>query len=170
VAGLAHLAAGQLLRTAVALSIDRARPPAADWAWHASGPALPSGHTTTSAMVAGLFVVAALHRLRGRARAALIPVAVLWAFAVGATRVHLGMHWPTDVLAGWLLAVVWVALVAPLVHPAPVPDRAAPIKPEPAQPDPVGRVSRALGRSPAAPAQLQRHGDHGQDHDDGDGR
>ncbi len=99
------LAAGQLVRVALVTAVDRPRPPAADWAARASGSALPSGHTTSSALVAAIVCLAVL-RLTGRPRlrARWCAVALLWAAAVGVTRVYLGVHWPTDVLAGWLLA------------------------------------------------------------------
>lgn len=117
--GLAALVVGQQLRLALALAVDRARPPIADWAVHATGPALPSGHTTTSALVAAGLVAAVLRRTppgRARTTAATIAVAALaavWAVAVGVTRVYLGVHWPTDVAAGWLLAAVLAGVALP---------------------------------------------------------
>lgn len=105
------LLTGQALRVALATRIGRRRPPAADWAWHAGGPALPSGHTTTSALVAAMLIAATAHSGRRRTRRLWQTVAVLWAVAVGASRVYLGVHWPTDVLAGWLLALTLVLLV-----------------------------------------------------------
>lgn len=99
------LAAGQVIRVALVVGVDRPRPPAADWAYHAGGAAFPSGHTTTSALVA-VIVCLAVRRgtVRPRPRAGWCAVALLWAAGVGGTRIYLGMHWPTDVLAGWLLA------------------------------------------------------------------
>src|SRR5882757_7334969 len=38
---------------------------------------------------------------------------VLAAVAVGCTRVYLGVHWPTDVLGGWLLAACWIGVALP---------------------------------------------------------
>lgn len=112
---VAGLAAGQLLRYALASWVRRPRPPAADWAWHAGGPALPSGHTTTSALVAGLLWVALTNR-PSSARAAARTAAVLWAAAVAITRVYLGVHWPTDIAAGWLLATALILAVQALRH------------------------------------------------------
>lgn len=112
--GLAALLAGQLLRTSFATIIGRSRPPAADWITHPSGFAFPSGHTTTSALVA-VGLAAVLHRRARRpvTRAVAVAVPGLWAFAVGVSRIYLGVHWPSDVLAGWLLAAVLAGIFLP---------------------------------------------------------
>ncbi|WP_377268514.1 phosphatase PAP2 family protein [Peterkaempfera sp. SMS 1(5)a] len=109
------LALGQLLRTALMEALARPRPPVADWAARAGGHAFPSGHTTTSAIAAGLLAWAAVRaadRTAGRIAALLC---LCWAAAVGASRVYLGVHWPTDVLGGWLLAAAWLAAALPLL-------------------------------------------------------
>jgi membrane-associated phospholipid phosphatase len=156
--GIAVLAGAQLARAGLAVLVDRPRPPAADWAYHASGHAFPSGHTTSSATVAGLWVTAALCRLHGPARRVVLVLAPLWACCVGLTRILLGMHWPTDVLGGWLLATAWTVLAAPLACPWP-----------PAASG--GVLPRGLPhRSPARPADLQGHGDERDHHDQGDDR
>lgn len=114
-AGVVILGLGQLVRIALASGIGRRRPPAADWAWTAGGPAMPSGHTTTSAIVAVVLTVGIARRFHGRGRLPMLAVPGLWALGVGATRVYLGMHWVTDVVAGWLLALVWTALLGLLL-------------------------------------------------------
>ncbi|MEU9599321.1 phosphatase PAP2 family protein [Streptomyces sp. NPDC048109] len=110
-AGALALVSVQVPRIALASLLARPRPPAADWAWSASGYAMPSGHTTTSMAVAVLLTCGVYRSVRGRARPVLLALPALWAVAVGVSRVYLGMHWPTDVLAGWLLAVVWAGLL-----------------------------------------------------------
>ncbi|MET9465715.1 phosphatase PAP2 family protein [Streptomyces sp. NPDC006544] len=109
--GALALVSVQLPRIAMASWLARPRPPAADWAWTASGYAMPSGHTTTSAAVAVLLTAGVHRAVRGRARRALLVLPALWAVAVGASRVYLGVHWPSDVLAGWLLASLWAGLL-----------------------------------------------------------
>ena len=46
---------------------------------------------------------------RLRAKAFLLAVAFFLLSIVGVSRVYLGVHWPTDVLAGWAFGVVWAA-------------------------------------------------------------
>ena len=105
--------AGVALRIALSTWIDRERPPSADWLGPASGPAFPSGHTTTATLCALSCAWVLAARVRpGRPRGALWATAGTYAFLVGWSRVWLGVHWPTDVLGGWLFAVTWSALVA----------------------------------------------------------
>ncbi|MFF2195866.1 phosphatase PAP2 family protein [Streptomyces sp. NPDC058157] len=117
VAGLALcLALGQGVRRALMALVARPRPPAADWATHAANWSFPSGHATTGALTAGLLLTAlAVRGSRGPAAAAAAGLIVLWGAAVGLSRVYLGVHWPSDVLGGWLLATAWLA-GAVLVH------------------------------------------------------
>ena len=98
------LLAGQGIRLLIAALCNRPRPATVYWAAFANGPSFPSGHTTTSALVAALLCAAVSLRLHGPARRALQVVVVMWAVAVGLTRVYLAVHWATDVLGGWLLA------------------------------------------------------------------
>jgi len=72
----------------------------------------PSGHAITSCCFWG--VLAAILAARShslRVKAAIWTMASVLAAMVGFSRVYLGVHYPTDVLAGYALAVVWVALV-----------------------------------------------------------
>ncbi|GAA2725242.1 MULTISPECIES: phosphatase PAP2 family protein [Streptomyces] len=103
---LLFLGAGQGLRRAVLYAVERARPPARDWATHASDWSFPSGHATTAALTAALLVAVALLRAP-RARWPLAVLAGCWGAAVGLTRAYLGVHWISDVVGGWLFAVAW---------------------------------------------------------------
>ena len=90
--------------------ISRARPPLAGWAGAASGASFPSGHTTAATLFAlsAAWTIAA--RVRpGGPRRAVWAGAVAYAAAVGWSRVWLGVHWPTDVTAGWLFGTAWTA-------------------------------------------------------------
>jgi undecaprenyl-diphosphatase len=109
------LLAEQVVRTALMAAFARPRPPAADWATPVTGHAFPSGHSSSSAMAAGLLawgLLRALPPLAGRLAAA---VCVLAAAAIGFTRVYLGVHWPSDVLGGWLYAGLCLTLALPLL-------------------------------------------------------
>jgi undecaprenyl-diphosphatase len=110
--GVSVLMLGQVGRLDVSVALARPRPPAADWAWSASGFAFPSGHTTTATLAGGLLAVGLIRRTSGIRRRVGIGLCGGWALAVGCTRIYLGMHWLTDVLGGWLLGGVLTLLVA----------------------------------------------------------
>ncbi|MGW6145587.1 phosphatase PAP2 family protein [Streptomyces sp. NPDC055140] len=116
--GLGILLAGQGIRVAVMPLIARPRPPQSDWATHASGFSMPSGHTTTSAITAGLVCWALAHSVHRTLIRCLRTFAVTWAVCVALTRIYLGVHWMSDILTGWLLATACltflIAALAPL--------------------------------------------------------
>ena len=71
----------------------------------------PSGHTSNAAAAALVAVILGRPLLDRRGRVALAVTAVLFALAVGVSRLVLLAHWPSDVVGGWLLAA---AVVPPL--------------------------------------------------------
>jgi undecaprenyl-diphosphatase len=122
--GIAFVLSG--VAVAVGKSIvDRSRPPVPLHLVPESDASFPSGHATesTALFVTLALVVAVFVLRRPIARAATVLGAGLLSFVVGASRVVLGVHWPSDVLAGWVLGAgtaLAVTLVASLVaHVAP---------------------------------------------------
>ncbi|MER6633146.1 phosphatase PAP2 family protein [Streptomyces sp. NPDC000987] len=104
-------AVGTVLQQSLKAAVDRPRPVWRDPVDSAHYAAFPSGHALTATVVCGLLLWL-LHRYGvGRAlwRTA-VTVAVVSVAGVGLTRVWLGVHWPSDVLGGWLLGAMLVAL------------------------------------------------------------
>lgn len=87
--------------TVVKRILDRARPPADLQVMAVANESLPSGHATMVAAAWTTLVLVLWPVLRTRGRVLLTAFAVLWAGAVGFTRLYLGVHWLSDVLAGW---------------------------------------------------------------------
>lgn len=105
------LLAGMAVRYSSMWLIDRPRPPVEDWLVLASGQSFPSGHTTTAALAYGLSVVLLAGSLRrGAVRTVLMALLLAVAGLAGVSRVVLGVHWPTDVLGGWCLALFLVSV------------------------------------------------------------
>lgn len=106
-------AGSQLMITAGKQLIGRARPPLTDavppYEYTA---AFPSGHALGSVVIAGIIAYLVMLRLKtARNRALTAALAVVFALTMGLSRVYLGHHWLTDVLAAWSLGLAWLALV-----------------------------------------------------------
>ncbi|MEV0259295.1 phosphatase PAP2 family protein [Streptomyces sp. NPDC050732] len=102
---------GSAVQQGLKAAVDRPRPVWPDPVDSAHYAAFPSGHAMTAALVCGLLLW--LLRVHGagpalwRTGLALAAVSVV---GVGLTRIWLGVHWPSDVVGGWLLGAMTVAL------------------------------------------------------------
>ncbi|WP_425145814.1 phosphatase PAP2 family protein [Deinococcus sp.] len=101
-----------LLNVLLKLAFQRARPQVVPWLWQEGDTSFPSGHSSMAAALA-VTVAALLWRTRLRWWAA--GLGALYAVLMGVARVYLGVHYPTDVLAGWALGLAWAGGVALLL-------------------------------------------------------
>ena len=99
------VAAGARVRRLLSRAVARPRPPEDLWLTEPEGFSLPSKHTSVAALTAGACAASIGVGRRTRHGATLLAAA-----SVGASRVYLGVHWPSDVLAGWLFAEGWLHL------------------------------------------------------------
>lgn len=102
---------GQALSEGLKALFDRPRPDLVAQIVDTTSASLPSGHATMSAAIY-LTLGAMLARVQQRqnAKTYIHAAAVLLTLLVGASRVYLGVHWPSDVLAGWRLGALWAIL------------------------------------------------------------
>ncbi len=108
---------GWLLSHAMKFVFQRPRPDLVPYGADVFSSSFPSGHATVSAVVY-LTLAAVLARSTDdvRVKAFVVSLAILLTVAIGFSRVYLGVHWPTDVLAGWSLGAAWVGLCISVVR------------------------------------------------------
>jgi membrane-associated phospholipid phosphatase len=106
-----------VINTAVKSLVSRTRPPLITAVLGAHGYSFPSGHTTGTTVVWLLSAWMIGHWMISRriARVTLWAGAILMVGAVGVTRVYLGVHFPSDVMAGWALGAAWTVIIALVV-------------------------------------------------------
>jgi undecaprenyl-diphosphatase len=104
------LAAGgaMLVTNAIKFVLARPRPgphgglvPVSSYSW-------PSGHASSSIALYGALALLALRRAPPSARPAIAAGLLALLALIGATRVYLGVHYPSDVVAGWAVGGVWL--------------------------------------------------------------
>lgn len=102
---------GMLLSNGLKSGFDRPRPDLVPHGAVVYTASFPSGHAMLSAVVY-LTLGALLARLQRwwRLKIYLLVLAVLVTLIVGISRIYLGVHWPTDVLAGWAAGATWAML------------------------------------------------------------
>ncbi len=117
--GKAHMASfvlgcvvmGMLIGTLLKGIYQRPRPDLVPHAVYTVSTSFPSGHSMMSAVTyLTLGALLARSEKRRRVKAYFMIVAAFLSGAVGVTRVYLGVHWPTDVLAGWTAGALWALL------------------------------------------------------------
>lgn len=121
----------------IKVSSERPRPAAIDQITTAPGWAFPSGHSAQAATFYGAAAVVVWAITPNvRARLVAIAAAVLAALVVGISRVYLGVHWGSDVIAGWAVGIACLAVIV------------------------TGICIIDVGRSPTAPGRTATPGTH----------
>jgi len=109
---VAVFAGGGLLEQVLKRAVHRSRPPYGTAYLTGVSFSFPSGHAMASmlgcAMV--LYVVFIIARPRRLVRTLLASLAAVYLLLVGASRIYLGVHYPSDVLGGWAAGAAWVAI------------------------------------------------------------
>jgi undecaprenyl-diphosphatase len=107
---------GILLNKGLKIGFDRPRPDLVAHLAEVHSLSFPSGHAMLSAiMYLTLGVLIARSRTEPWLKAYILGCAIALSFLIGLSRVYLGVHWPTDVLAGWCLGGAWAILCLKMV-------------------------------------------------------
>lgn len=114
---VASLVTGTAFFGIIKLIIQRPRPPLYDARIVQSGFSFPSGHATMAAVFYASIAIVLIQAVRSFwLRVLIVLCAAGAAFWIGLSRVYLGVHYPSDVLAGWAGGVLWALLVLAAAH------------------------------------------------------
>ena len=104
-------ASGDIVNYAIKGVFSRARPTVVPHLREAFTTSFPSGHAMESAIVYLTLAAMLMRIVTGRVtKADLLGLALFVTFLVGVSRVCLGVHYPTDVIGGWIIGLFWATL------------------------------------------------------------
>ncbi len=110
-----------VVTTGLKLLVDRDRPDFPDPVFVSDSLSHPSGHSSGVVTLVGLLLVAFLRLQPPRHRVATVVGGIALVLAVGLTRIALGAHYPSDVLAGFALGAGWVLVLTAVFDALPGP-------------------------------------------------
>jgi len=105
---LAATSAGIVLAGLLKQIYDRPRPSLVPHLVEVTSSSFPSGHAADSAIVYLTLAALLARTVQERPlRIYIIGTAILLTLLIGVSRVYLGVHWPSDVVAGWTIGAAW---------------------------------------------------------------
>jgi membrane-associated phospholipid phosphatase len=111
------LLASTLFFATIKLVVARPRPLLEDARIIQSGFSFPSGHAAVSATFYGTLAYLLMRASKRETVKILVGLcAALLVFLIGLSRIYLGVHYPSDVVAGWIAGLFWLVLVAVAEH------------------------------------------------------
>lgn len=105
---LASVGGAAIINVLLKAVFERSRPELWDRIVFESSYSFPSGHAMASSALA-LSLLVVLWDTKYRTRAAIC--AVVFMLSIGFTRLYLGVHYPTDIIGGWLVSLAWIGVV-----------------------------------------------------------
>lgn len=106
-----------MVNTIIKLIVERPRPDLWEQLVVETSFSFPSGHAMASSALAIFLGYLVVHAHFGRwVKTLLVGLLVLYALLVGVSRMYLGVHYPTDVIGGWMMTVAWMSIIVPLVE------------------------------------------------------
>ena len=110
---IASIGGAAALNLVLKAIFERSRPDL----WHQivteHGFSFPSGHAMASSALAATVISIFWY---GRARYITLVLGMLYVLLIGMSRLYLGVHYPTDILAGWIVSIGWVLVVNALIR------------------------------------------------------
>ena len=102
---------GRLLNVLLKALFERPRPDLSFHLTEVDSPSFPSGHAMDSAVIYLTLATLLARLVKGRVlKVYVVALAMIATFLAGVSRVYLGVHYPSDVLAGWVAGLAWAVL------------------------------------------------------------